>query len=102
VQQAPCSPITRRTGRCPNRLKAEVINSRLQEPPPLHQSESPADVPHDKQDGAIVLTKETNVNTKETINLGYYPFDFTLATSWTSGFSELRFQTYNHAVQLLI
>src|SRR5580658_5425267 len=50
VQQAPCSPITRRTGRCPDRLKAEVINSRLQEPPPLHQSVSPADVPHDKQD----------------------------------------------------
>jgi hypothetical protein len=50
VQRAPRSPITRRTGRCPDRLKAEVTNSCLQEPLPLHQSVSPADVPHDERD----------------------------------------------------
>ena len=27
VQQAPCSPITRRTGRCPNRLRTKVTSS---------------------------------------------------------------------------
>jgi hypothetical protein len=32
VQQAPCSPITRRTGRCPNRLRTKVTGSRPQEP----------------------------------------------------------------------
>ena len=29
VQQAPCSPITRRTGRCPDRLKAKVTSPAL-------------------------------------------------------------------------
>ncbi len=38
VQQAPCSPITRRTGRCPNRLQAKSDELRLQEPLPLRQS----------------------------------------------------------------
>jgi hypothetical protein len=35
---APCSPITRRTGRCPNRLQARSDELRLQEPLPLRQS----------------------------------------------------------------
>ena len=38
VQQAPCSPITRRTGRCPNRLQAKSDELRPQEPLPLRQS----------------------------------------------------------------
>jgi len=55
VQQAPCSPITRRTGRCPDRLRTKVTGSRPQEPLPLHQSVSPADVPHDERDVAQVI-----------------------------------------------
>jgi len=61
VQQAPCSPITRRTGRCPNRLQAKSDELRPQEPHPLHQSVSPADVPHDEQDGCIYTYTVTNV-----------------------------------------
>jgi len=42
---------TRRTGRCPNRLKAKSDEPRPQEPHPLRQSASPVDVPYDERDG---------------------------------------------------
>ena len=51
VQRAPRSPVTRRTGRCPNRLKAKNDGLRPQEPHPLRQSASPVDVPYDERDG---------------------------------------------------
>jgi hypothetical protein len=51
VQRAPRSPVTRRTGRCPNRLKAKSDELRPQEPHPLRQSASPVDVPYDERDG---------------------------------------------------
>jgi hypothetical protein len=51
VQRAPRSPDTRRTGRCPNRLKAKSDERCPQEPHPLRQSASPVDVPYDERDG---------------------------------------------------
>ena len=42
---------TRRTGRCPSRLKANSDELRPQEPHPLRQSASPVDVPYDERDG---------------------------------------------------
>ena len=42
---------TRRTGRCPSRLKAKSDELRPQEPHPLRQSASPVDVPYDERDG---------------------------------------------------
>jgi hypothetical protein len=42
---------TRRTGRCPNRLKAKSDELRPQEPHPLRQSASPVDVPYDERGG---------------------------------------------------
>jgi hypothetical protein len=52
VQQAPCSPITRRTGRCPNRLKAEVTSSCNSGTAPAPSVRVTGDVPHEKRDGA--------------------------------------------------
>src|SRR5271155_852738 len=69
VQQAPCSPITRRTGRCPNRLQTKVTGSHPQEPLPLHQSVSPADVPDDERDRRKVTVSEPFVNIKVTTNI---------------------------------
>src|SRR5271156_4797507 len=54
VQQAPCSPITRRTGRCPDRLQTKVTGSHPQEPLPLRQSVSPADVPHNERNSVYI------------------------------------------------
>ena len=53
VQRAPRSPVTRRTGRCPSRLRAKSDELRPQEPHPLRQSASPVDVPHDERDGRL-------------------------------------------------
>jgi hypothetical protein len=53
VQQAPCSPITRRTGRCPSRLKAEVTKPLPSGTAPAPSVASPVDVPHNERDGSI-------------------------------------------------
>ena len=50
VQQAPCSPITRRTGRCPDRLKAEVTSSCNSGTAPAPSVRVTGDVPHEKRD----------------------------------------------------
>src|SRR3984957_16378563 len=48
-----------REGRCPDRPGTEVTGLRPQEPHPLHQSVSPADVPHDERDGTAIICQLT-------------------------------------------
>ena len=64
--EAPRAPVIVPAGRCPDRPGAEVTSLRPQEPLPLRQSVSPADVPHDERECHPYRIRIRYVNKKET------------------------------------